>query len=691
LNKLRLKDNSPHEIRGKELELRAKSNFEKAGNIEKSAPEHDRQLLFNALDDANNLILKAHTLQENAIAIYQKDPEFNLSNYKTPDKEIVKEELIKTVPVKEVESDTVLFPVYVEQYNPLTDPNLYISKSAVILPRLKLAKEDLALINEANRKNQYANDLLRQVDAAYIVVDSLNYVADRTPDFATKDKIRNEAIEKEQTAFYKLTNATNIFIDVNQTSYKIYKNYFPKTDPKKISPEIEQAKRYEASAEEYFSKAKTEIAQANRQMFRSEQYIQLMGANDMLLYALQLQENAYGIYLNAPELISAKTDTSVVTKNTKSLGGKSSEKEKQPQSSQWKISSVYTYSKEKPKAAAYKAKPGVIFTVQLGVFKGIVPAEKLGNVQPLIFDEFADNPNRRFMAGEYRTAEAAEAALEVARKAGYPDAYILSLIDGQRKSYTAGKENLKLSDAEYNELKKNELAKISGNKAVIADNISKDNVKKEPVKDEAIKTGTISGNNIKNTKGLVYLVQLGMFAKPVSYAELKDLQPIYTEVIPGKGTRYMLGTYPSLSKAREESQQAVAKGISDAYVVAYLDGRQISLEKAREMENKQGPAQKTNIAETPANIIYMVQVGAYRDRLGVADEGSLKSSFAPNPIELKTTGGMNLYLLGNFKTYKEADALKKKLIAEGHSGVFVVAFNGDQKIPVAEAIKMGKN
>jgi hypothetical protein len=240
-------------------------------------------------------------------------------------------------------------------------------------------------------------------------------------------------------------------------------------------------------------------------------------------------------------------------------------------------------------------------------------------------------------------------------------------------------------------MKRNELARISGTKAVVVDNIPKENVKKEAVKDEVIKTGTISGNNIKNTKGLVYLVQLGMFAKPVSYAELKDLQPIYTDIISEKGTRYMLGTYSTLSKARDESQKAVAKGISDAYVVAYLDGRQISLEKAKEIESKQVLVQKTDIAVSPANIVYMVQVGAYRDRLGVADEEKLKSAFAPNRFELKTSGGMNLYLVGNFKTYKEADALKKKLISEGHSGVFVVAFNGDQKIPVAEAIKLSKN
>ncbi len=401
LNKIRLNDNSKHAQFGRELELQARLHYEKSGAIENAAPEHDSQLLFNSLDDANTNTIKALRYQENAFAAYKKDPDLNPDGFKVQDKLVVEKDLIVKDPDKVVVVDSVLFPVYVEQYNPLTDPNLYLSRSGMILPRLKLSKQDKDLLNEVNRKNQYANDLLKQVDEAYQIVDSLNYTADRTADFAARDKIRNAAIEKEQTAFYKLTNATNIYIDVNQTRYQIYQAYFPKIDEKKMTVETERAKKYEAEARDYFSRAQVEIANANKQMFRSEQYIQLMGANDMLLYALQLQESAYGIYLNMPEAIMAKTDTALVTKNKKNQGVSASEKEKNSQSSEWKVKSTYTYSAEKPKASAYKSKNGVVFVVQFGVFKGIIPAEKFGNVQPVIFDEFADNPNRRFMAGEY--------------------------------------------------------------------------------------------------------------------------------------------------------------------------------------------------------------------------------------------------------------------------------------------------
>jgi hypothetical protein len=84
----------------------------------------------------------------------------------------------------------------------------------------------------------------------------------------------------------------------------------------------------------------------------------------------------------------------------------------------------------------------------------------------------------------------------------------------------------------------------------------------------------------------------------------------------------------------------------------------------------------------------MVQIGAYRESLSPVEINKLKSNYAPHVVETKFSDGMNIYVVGNYKTYKEADYLKKKMISEGHSGIFVVAFNGGQKVPVDQAIKM---
>jgi len=675
LSRTRLADDSNNAKSGRELELQAKSLYDLAKNKERTAPQHDEQLKFNSLNEAKELNFKALDLQEKAFGIYKNDPAIKI--------EIPEENNnIKPDNNKIIKKDSILFPVYIEQYNPLKDENLYQSKANMILPRLNLTNEEINSFAESNKKNQNANDLLRQVDQAYLIVDSLNYVADRTEDDQLRDKLRSEAIEKENTAFYKLTTATNIYLDVNDIRYNIYKRHFPVIDDKKLTDDTEKAKKYEAESNDYYLKAKSEITAASKLMYKSEQYLKLMGANDLLLYALQLQESAYGMYFNMPGIISSEIDTAFVSANKVTNVTKSTKEENISNKLSWEVLATHTYSKEKPKPITYSTKKGVVFLVQLGIFKGLLAPEKFGTVQPVIFDKFVKNPYRRYMVGEYRTSEAADLALSKVKAIGYDDSYIISMVDGQRKNYSFGTGKLNKSEENYAFLKRMEIAKLNG-----------ETIKNQEtnISDNTLKTGFIPENKIQKNSGLIYLVQLGMYLKPVSYKELSNLSPIYTDKIPNKGTRYMYGTFKTIAAARQESQKVANKGIKDAYIVAYNNGELISLEKAMKIEKEQFGKVDENVVETSDKILFKVQVGAYREPLDNTEENKLHKTFAPRNIDKQPSGGMNIYTIGNYKTYKEAEYLKKVLLEQGHKDVFVVAFDGTEKIPISEAIKRIKN
>jgi hypothetical protein len=681
LNRTKLNDNSSYAQAGNELESLAKINFDKAREKAKNTPSYDEQIKLKSLFEANDLTLEGLAFQENAFAMYQKDPSVN------PDKVYFYPETNISYKVDIPESgntvvlDSILFPVYEDIYDPKKDTNLYHSRSIEIYKKLKLNKDEQKLLEDASRKNQYANGILKQVDDAYVIIDSLNYSADRTIDFAKRDELRNTAIEKEQQAFYKLMSATDIYINVNTTRYKIYKSHFPALDAKKMTPELEKAKNYEAEAEDLFMRSQIEIADAEKlDNNYSEQYIRKMGANDMLLYALELQEQAYLIYHN----IGVPTTTvkeSNIEKNKITQKSKPDVSDKEPVVSTWTVSKTYTYSKEKPKATIYKIKSGTVFLIQLGIFKGIVPPEKFGSVQPVIYDEFVANQNRRFMVGEYKSTEAVEAALVKVKKLGYDDAYIIALVNGKRKSYADAKAAVNSKENEYKQLKKSELDRVSGVKSSAKD-VSTD----ETEKDE-----NLPENSIKNTSGLVYLIQLGMYQKPISDETLKNLKPIYTDKIAEKGTRYMMGNFSSFAEAKQNVQKAKSKGFKDAYVIAYNEGEHVSLEEAKQIESQNGGTTVNKKVVTKESVTFMVQVGAYREKLNSSEESKLKADFSPRKITTRLADDMNVYAIGNYKNYKEADELKKKLLKEGHKGVFVIAFNGDDKIPVDEAIKLSDN
>ncbi|NJO88694.1 MAG: hypothetical protein HC831_06815 [Chloroflexia bacterium] len=366
-------------------------------------------------------------------------------------------------------------------------------------------------IVEANRQNQVANDLLKQVDADYMIVDSLNYMADRTEDFYQRDQIRTSAIEKEQNAFYKLTRATNIYLNVNEARYKVYEKHYPKIDPNKQNEDTKRGERFQEEAKDYYTKAKSEVATANKLMYKSEQYLKLMGANDLLLYALQLQESAYGIYFNMPEAISTVIDTSFVADNTINNSNVSANENTSDLS--WSFLSRYTYSKEKPKPVRYKNKKGVVFLVQVGIFKGLLPPAKFGEVQPLVFDKFVKNPYRRYLVGEYKTYEAAELALAKVKSLGYTDAYLISLVDGNRNNLAYGQSML-AKDEHYAYLSRMETAKVKGEK--FSENKANTNSQADYT----------TGGNVTNTKGLLYFVQLGMYSNPDAGNQFSSLRPI---------------------------------------------------------------------------------------------------------------------------------------------------------------------
>ncbi|MDF1548851.1 MAG: SPOR domain-containing protein [Bacteroidales bacterium] len=675
LNRERLKDDSKNSKLGRELELQAKSIFETAKTKEQNVPQHDDRLKFIALKEVNELVMKSLSMQEKAFGFYENDPAITSEDVN----------IVETSENEVVKLDSVLFPVYEEQYNALKDPNLYHSKANLIIPRLNLTKEELASVVDANRKNKYANTLLLQVDETYRVVDSLNFVADRTEDFATRDALRSSAIEKEQTAFYKLTNATNIYLDVNDIRYQIYKKHFSLIDPKIKASAPDKAKKYESEADVYYTKAKKEIALANKLMFRSEQYLKLMAANDLLLFSLQLQESAYGVYFNLPEAISAEIDTALIDENSLNNTNVSTNQENTSSGLSWDLLATYTYSKEKPRPVKYVSKKGIVFLVQIGIFKGLLPPEKFANVKPLVFEKFAKNPYRRYLVGEYKTTEAAELALEKVKALGYADAYIISFVDGERRSYSYGQAKVNTSDKDYIKVKQTEIAKIGGTTEV---------VENKQIKGNQIKTATGENSSVTNTKGLLYFVQLGMYVKPLTNEELKNLQPIFTEKIQGKGTRYLYGNFGTIAVARNENQKARNLGFKDSYVTAYYDGVHIALDRAKKIEKQQYGTISENTtvisSKSSTNISFMVQVGAYRESLNNTEENKLKSKFSPRNVEHKNAHGMNIYFVGNYKTYKEADYLKKKLIGEGHKDVFVIAFDDNEKISVGEAIKRNK-
>lgn len=232
----------------------------------------------------------------------------------------------------------------------------------------------------------------------------------------------------------------------------------------------------------------------------------------------------------------------------------------------------------------------------------------------------------------------------------------------------------------------------------------------------------------KMPEGLVFKVQIGAFRNAIPQNHFKGFAPIMAEDAGNGITRYTAGLFTGINMAVEAKNSIRSIGYNDAFVVAFYNGERISIAKAREMmgeeviaenntttnnanENSISNNENTNNTETtttneqPVNntqpeteevkdgvstdvrniegVFYAIQVGVYSKPVTA---GQLNNVTPINSERL--TSGLIRYTSGVYKNLTDANAAKDRIRNLGISDAFVVAYNGGQKITVAQANKM---
>ncbi|MBI2270836.1 MAG: hypothetical protein HYU69_10850 [Bacteroidetes bacterium] len=156
----------------------------------------------------------------------------------------------------------------------------------------------------------------------------------------------------------------------------------------------------------------------------------------------------------------------------------------------------------------------------------------------------------------------------------------------------------------------------------------------EATKDAFLKDKT----SVTNTNGVIYTVQLGAFQKPLNPNVFKGLKNLMYERIDNEFVRVTAGMISSEAEAQNEKDNLAKVGFPTAFVSAYNNGKNISLEDATKIlnANKQ-PANKQavggkNAVKKPAT----TPAGNGAKSNVPATKGVVKKPATP---AAKTTGG----------------------------------------------------
>ena len=231
--------------------------------------------------------------------------------------------------------------------------------------------------------------------------------------------------------------------------------------------------------------------------------------------------------------------------------------------------------------------------------------------------------------------------------------------------------------------------------------------------------------DVESPSGLVYRVQIGAFAKPIPQNLFKEFTPVSGELIQGTAvTRYMAGFFNSSNDVVDARSKIRELGYSDAFVVAYCDGKRIGFGDARRREaagtcvpkgkneimmevavktaEKLGLPTSTEVQEVSENtyneapgaveaepieemkgLFFTVQIGVYNGPTAKVNLHEMTEV-----ITIRLPNGQIRYSSGRFDSVKDALPRRSLALNNGVRGAFVTAYYKGERITLSAAKKL---
>ncbi len=177
--------------------------------------------------------------------------------------------------------------------------------------------------------------------------------------------------------------------------------------------------------------------------------------------------------------------------------------------------------------------------------------------------------------------------------------------------------------------------------------------------------------DIVQPTGVIYRLQLGAYSNPIDPSLFQGMYPIIAETLQGgKIRKYYAGAF-RLKEQAERGKQITAKcGFPDAFIVAWYNGRKVTLARAVSVENKQGTdsnqPRESIIQNAPLGSSYQVIIGTFDGDLPsyVSETVNL---LAPGKELMKrpSEDGRNVYFVGLYSEKVQAERLRDNLLASG--------------------------
>lgn len=599
-------------------------------------------------------------------------------------------------------------------------------KTERVISKLTLSEIEKNNLDERHTKSQTVKQLNVEAEKYKAKLDLANEIAKNSTDPKEKKKAQKSIPKLEKEYFARIYTAAELNENVNDNLYRLYESKFSEVRPKSNDPEVKQGKQLEKNANKLYIQAK----QFRDKSFITENpylaYNYLIQADSLEKLAIEEQEKAYGLYLklkplddelqeyaqknqkkrSIDELIVLKTPASVTPISSERLAQITGEQEQ-------KLNQTKPVEVNKPTTN----KPENISTENKIEEKQLNEEDEKSTAKSIIEEKINVDVQQNQNVQNIENIE------NIENEENSQQAVIQQNVNQQQTAQNQ-------FEPQQKNIPKMEI--VAENK--IAANVSRDlavsvvpkNIK-TPMGFAFMPSSPYSEANpiLINPplpEGLVFKIQIGAFNTPVRNDAFKGLSPVTAEKLEGsKYYRYFVGLFYSEAAALMVRDYIRPIGYSDAFVVAFYNGKRITLAEARQLmkqatapeyqqlvadeQNKirkvtsvtpvseQKPVQQLATKETPLQknattgvlinqtkeLFYTVQVGVFKNPVSHEDLKYL------TPMYEDHSYGFIRYLVGKFNDRKKAENEKNRIVAMGITDAFVTSYYNGQKITLSEA------
>lgn len=232
--------------------------------------------------------------------------------------------------------------------------------------------------------------------------------------------------------------------------------------------------------------------------------------------------------------------------------------------SQFEVRPVPAYSSSKPVPVDTGAPAGLVYRIQLAAFRNPVQPSLFKGLYPLYGRKKAETGVTYYYTGLFRTFEDARQALPEARAAGFPDAFIVAMMDDSQVSL----ERAALLEKEW------------ASKPLFT-NVPAMKEKETVTAPDTLPVGT-----------LMFRAEVMRSKKPVKPEIIEKIQLLagtrgFDMVKTNDGeTVFLIGNFITFESADDYVSLLIRNGYSTARVTAYVGVYEIPVEAAKELLNK---------------------------------------------------------------------------------------------------------